>query len=239
MLGSGRVQINLNVTARNPDGFRVIPAPDFLFDRIACWRSESGANGAEQMALDETMLRLAPGPTLRVYRWSQPEVTFGYPQRWEDARAFAGTRPLTRRCTGGGLVEHGADVTISLSVPAGDPFARLSPVETYRRIHAAVAQALAGARLAGEADCLAGAACFASPTQHDVMANGRKILGGAQRRSREGFLYQGSLQGIALEADLAPIFGHEVVEWKPSGWQALRDQLVRERYATEAWNLRR
>jgi len=239
MLGIGRVQINLNVTARNPDGSRVIPTPDFLFQSVARWRVESGANGAEQMALDETMLRLAERPTLRVYRWSRPEVTFGYPQRWEEARVFAGGRPLTRRCTGGGFVEHGADVTISLAVPANDPFARLSPAETYRRIHAALAQALTDARLAGEADCLAGAACFASPARHDLLANGRKILGGAQRRSREGFLYQGSVQGAPLTAEIATIFGREVVEWEPSGWKALRDQLVRERYAAEAWNLRR
>jgi len=239
MLGIARVQINLNVTTRNPDGAGVMPAPDFLFASVACWPVRPGANGAEQMALDETMLRLADRPTLRVYRWARPEVTFGYPQRWEEARAFAGERPLTRRCTGGGFVEHGADITISLAVPAADPFARLSPTETYCRIHAVLARALGGTRLAGEEEIMAGAACFASPARHDIMAGGRKVLGGAQRRSREGFLYQGSLQGAALEMDIAPIFGREVVEWKPAGWEALRDQLVRERYATEAWNLRR
>jgi lipoate-protein ligase A len=239
MLGIARRQINLNVTGQNPDGDRVIPAADFLFESVASWRVESGTNGAEQMALDETMLRLADRPTLRVYRWAKSEVTFGYPQRWEDALAFAGGRPLTRRCTGGGFVEHGADVTISLAVPAGDPFARLSPAETYARIHAALARALGGTKLAGAEDCRPGAACFASPAQHDLMANGRKILGGAQRRSREGFLYQGSLQGAALDADVAAIFGREVIAWTPTNWKELRAELVRERYGNPAWNQRR
>lgn len=217
----------------------MIPAPDFLFETVAVWPVDAGANGAEQMALDEVMLRRTELPTLRVYRWARKEVTFGYPQRWEDARTFARGRPITRRCTGGGFVEHGADVTISLAVPATHPFARLAAGETYRRIHEVIARALGGMRLAGDADCAAGAACFASPARHDVMTGVRKILGGAQRRSREGFLYQGSLQGVALETDLAPVFGRDVVLWEPAGWRELRDELVRERYATAAWNERR
>jgi lipoate-protein ligase A len=234
-----RAQINLNVTRQNSDGARVIPAPNFRFETVASWAVDAGANGAEQMALDEVMLRRAELPTLRIYRWSRPAVTFGYPQRWEDARAFAGGRPITRRCTGGGFVEHGADVTISLAVPASHSFTQLAPGETYRRIHEVIARALGGMRLAGDADCVAGAACFASPARHDIMAGTRKILGGAQRRSREGFLYQGSLQGVALETDLAPHFGRKVVSWEPAGWRDLRDELVRERYAAAAWNERR
>lgn len=107
------------------------------------------------MALDETMLRLADGPVLRVYGWAQREVTFGYPQRWDAACDFANGRPLTRRCTGGGFVEHGTDVTVALAVPATHPFARLAPAETYRRIHEAILAALGGEslRLAGVEDC--------------------------------------------------------------------------------------
>lgn len=221
---------------------RAVIASDIrLFDEIARWDVPPGATGAEQMALDETMLRLADRPTLRIYRWARAEVTFGYPQRWEEARAFADERPITRRCTGGGFVEHGADLTIALAVPAAHPFARMAPAETYRRIHETIRTALGEneTRLATAGDCACGPACFASPARHDLLRGARKILGGAQRRSREGLLYQGSLQGAAIE-NPAGTFAGLVGAWRPpAGWNEVFEDLLRERYGAEAWNRRR
>jgi lipoate-protein ligase A len=217
-----------------------------VFDEIAVWPAGSIGTGADHMALDETMLRLADRPVLRVYEWELPEVTFGYPQRWNEARAFAGERPLTRRCTGGGFVEHGEDATLALSVPMTHPFARLAPTETYRRIHEAILAALGGKslRLAGMEDCACGPACFASPARHDVLDGTRKIAGGAQRRSREGFLYQGSVQGADAGRNfterLAAALANETGEWRPpSGWEAVCDELAHTRYGSETWNRRR
>ncbi len=209
---------------------------DFLFQEVARWDVPPGATGAEQMALDEVMLRLADRPTMRIYRWLRPEVTCGYPQRWAEAEAFAAGRPVTRRCTGGGLVEHGDDVTVALAVPAPHPFSRLAAGEAYRRIHAAMAGREGGLRLATEEDERRGAACFASPARHDVMDGSRKVLGGAQRRTRDGFLYQGSWRGTG---EAAAGFAAAVADWAPRGWEALRDELVRERYGAAAWNRRR
>ena len=50
--------------------------------------------------------------------------------------------------------------------------------------------------------------CFANPVHADVMLNGRKIAGAAQRRTRRGLLQQGSIQGVDLENDLAERFAH-------------------------------
>jgi lipoate-protein ligase A len=198
------------------------------------------------MALDETMLRLAERPVLRVYRWAKSEVTFGYPQRWADAEAFAAGRPLTRRCTGGGFVEHGADTTVALAVPAAHSFARLAPAETYRLIHEAILAALNGKnlRLAGEEDCACGPACFASPARHDVVDGSQKIVGGAQRRSREGFLYQGSVRGAQVGGNfaerLAATLADSTGKWRPpENWRRLRDELADGRYGCDAWNRRR
>lgn len=218
----------------------------FPFDEIARWRVPDASDGAGQMALDEVMLRLADRPVLRIYRWARREVTFGYPQRWEEAAAFAGSRPITRRCTGGGFVEHGEDVTISLAVPATHEFSRLAPAQTYRHIHEAIRTALAadGLRLADEADCSRGPACFASPAPSDILRDGRKIAGGAQRRSREGFLYQGSVQGGAVDGDfderLGAALGRCAGDWSPPGvWEHLRDDLAATRYGSADWNQRR
>jgi len=50
--------------------------------------------------------------------------------------------------------------------------------------------------------------CFANPVRADVMLNGRKIAGAAQRRTRRGLLQQGSIQGVDLENDLGEGFAH-------------------------------
>jgi lipoate-protein ligase A len=234
----------LNVTSRKNEVCHVTAR--HVFQGIAIWREGSSGAGAEHMALDETMLRLADRPVLRVYGWAQREVTFGYPQRWNEARDFAAGRPLTRRCTGGGFVEHGSDSTVTLAVPAAHPFARLAPAETYRRIHEAILAALGGEslRLAGAEDCACGPACFASPARHDVLDGARKIAGGAQRRSREGFLYQGSVQGAHTGENfaerLAVALAGGITEWRPpTGWESVRDELVRARYGCAEWNQRR
>jgi lipoyl(octanoyl) transferase len=40
--------------------------------------------------------------------------------------------------------------------------------------------------------------CFANPVRADVMIDGRKVAGAAQRRTRSGLLQQGSIQGLDL-----------------------------------------
>ncbi len=196
------------------------------------------------MALDEVMLRLAKRPTLRLYEWISREITFGYPQKQIDVVRDAGDRNVTRRCTGGGIVEHGSDLTIALAVPATHPFSKLSPEKTYRDIHATILAALdlPSARLARKEDCSRGLSCFQHPACFDIIDGTRKICGGAQRRSRDGFLYQGSLH--VWPADFAhrfpTILSQAVADWNPPPeWEALRDELVRERYGNPRWNSRR
>jgi lipoate-protein ligase A len=236
----------LNVAIGKNDVACVTHFAAFAFEEIARWPLDTASSGAAQMALDEVMLQSAELPILRVYQWSRPEITFGYPQHWDEARDFAAGRPATRRCTGGGFVEHGDDVTIAIAVPASHPFSQLSPIETYRRIHQAIRSALDEPAIhsATVADKVDGAACFASPAPHDLLHGSKKILGGAQRRSRDGFLYQGSLQATQASIDiasrLAGALAKTVTEWiPPAGWKNLEDELIERRYSCDAWNRRR
>ena len=48
--------------------------------------------------------------------------------------------------------------------------------------------------------------CFANPVRADVMIDGSKIAGAAQRRTRRGLLQQGSIQGLELDNGLASRF---------------------------------
>lgn len=144
------------------------------------------------------------------------------------------------------MVEHGEDATVALAVPASHPFSRLAPAETYRQIHEAIRGALRGEdlRLADGEDCTGGPACFVSPVPADILRGGRKIAGGAQRRSRDGFLYQGSVQGLSVDDNFSERLGaalaQRVSEWVPKAdWESLRDELVATRYGSAEWNQRR
>ena len=82
--------------------------------------------------------------------------------------------------------------------------------------------------------------CFANPVRADVMMNGRKIAGAAQRRTRSGLLHQGSIQGVDLANGLAERFA-QALSAKCSERKIDNDALTRacelaeQKYATESW----
>lgn len=212
-----------------------------LFLTLHFFRDETARGGPEQMALDEALLESAEGPVLRIYRWDGPAVSFGYSQSLAEVGKIHPSTPAVRRWTGGGMVEHGRDLTFSLVVPGHEPLAKLRPVETYRLIHESLAGLLSGVRLVGAGETTTGAACFTAPALHDVAsADGRKLCGGAQRRTRRGFLHQGSLLGSAPPTvHLAAVFA-ERVENRPESarLEARTQELCAEKYANPAWQAR-
>ena len=139
------------------------------------------------------------------------------------------------------MVFHGADLTIALAVPATDELCRLQTGMIYQQLHrallGAVVEICPGARLATPGDCRPGAACFQSPALDDILHDGRKICGGALRRGRDGFLYQGSLHGDFPPLSLAKSLAGSVDVFSPDG-DLLREAelLEAEKYGTEAWN---
>jgi lipoate-protein ligase A len=152
---------------------------------------------ALNMAIDEVLLRELIQPALRIYRWQEPTVSFGYFGPVTEAERVAAGRVLVRRWTGGGIVEHGEDVTYTLIVPREHEFAKLTAPESYRLIHEAIARAMAGQGIDAKVLPVAGdgrsGECFASPVQYDLVAHGTKVAGAAQRRTRWGLLHQGSI----------------------------------------------
>lgn len=173
------------------------------FERLNVVRDPVARSGAVNMALDEVLLSsVDSGVILRLYAWSEPTVSFGYFESSLAAGRVARGRATVRRWTGGGIVEHGDDFTYSLCVSRACAFARLRSAESYRRVHASLALALQRCRLVVEwnADLASlpnspyGNACFDRPVRHDLLVNGKKVAGGAQRRGRGGLLHQGSVQ---------------------------------------------
>jgi len=168
-------------------------------------------DGPSNMALDEALLTCFDKnqslPVLRLYGWNPPALSVG---RYQDAGAAlqldlcaADGVPVVRRMTGGGIIYHAQELTYSIVCapeqvggPAGvkEGFRRLCGflLGTYLGLglQAAFAADLnpAGERL-GERTAF----CFAGKEEFDVLVNGRKIGGNAQRRLSGAILQHGSI----------------------------------------------
>jgi lipoate-protein ligase A len=156
---------------------------------------------ARNMAVDEALLEAMPTlqkPVARFYGWTEPAATFGYFQRYTEVAQRTLLRPLIRRPTGGGIVPHDADWTYSLVFPKGHFWHQLAAVESYQRAHEWVQAAFLRLNVPTElAPCCqktAPGACFEGYEKSDVLWQGRKIAGAAQRRNQLGLLIQGSVQ---------------------------------------------
>lgn len=212
---------------------------------------EIARSGPENMAVDEALLAEAcekGTPVLRIYRWAVPTLSFGY--FLTEAEATAACRPgeaMIRRWTGGGVVHHESAVTWSLAVPPNEPFSQVRPVESYARLHEALAHCLTEVGLGGI--CLvpptraapACGLCAEAPAPGDLLRDGRKIAGAGQRRTREGLLHQGIvfMPENEIPADFpgrlaAALAGKTAPFAPPPGWV-----FPTARYEDPAWNARR
>src|ERR1043166_10186 len=162
------------------------------------WLDTAAREAATNMAIDEALLQGADqrgAPLFRVYGWTRPSISIGYfqeyPADYEDDYA------IVRRPTGGGLVWHGKDLTFTIVVPRAHALYRARGAESYGAVHEMLARALNRAGIAcswrGAPSETAMGACFELPVPHDIMIDAKKIVGGAQRRTKFGLLHQGSL----------------------------------------------
>lgn len=226
----------------------ICPVPsDLLLPELQIWRDDQFRTPSENMAVDEQLLSLS-FPVLRFYRWERPAVSVGTMASAQEAERFACGRPWVRRWTGGGMVEHGNDLTVSLALPSRHVPRQMDAMTIYRWIHRAVQKSvqpeLPDVRLAEIADFSNGPRCFESPVCADLMQGNSKVLGGALRRSRFGTLYQGSLQQIVPPAEMFRRMAMELAgqysEWKPDrDFLQTAQTLSVSRYGSTSWIERR
>ncbi len=221
-----------------------------IFQSILLWMDPVRRSGPESMAVDEWLLETAVAPVLRVYEWAGEWASVGYFGKIVDARELLPHVKWVRRWTGGGVVDHRADWTYTLVVPREQPLARLRGAESYRRIHAALAESLAAegvdVQLSGGAEETGAALCFENPVGHDLIgSDARKMAGAGQRRSRQGLLHQGSVSVVCGEASqrrAEDFAGRIAMAWEVfSGVPDPLDLARRAaaRYAREEWTARR
>lgn len=175
--------------------------------------------GAENMARDQALLERAiagEGPFLRVYSWARPTLSLGYFQKEEEvAEAGAAQRlgvDVVRRFTGGGAILHHHEVTYSLAVPATHAWAQLGVNDSYLEMTRPLLQLLRGRLVAakfrgGVEPAVKTANCFAGSACPDLVVQGRKLFGSAQRRREGAVLQHGSLLLAVDQLLWAAIFG--------------------------------
>ena len=176
-----------------------------------------GRDGAANMALDQAILeQVGAGnspPTLRLFAWNPPCLSLGQGQAASDVdldRVRARGWTIVRRPTGGRAILHTDEITYSVALPADHPLVQGDIVTSYRRLSAALLAALERLGLQAQADRRAGRVpadtkgpvCFEVPSDYEITADGRKLIGSAQVRKFGGVLQHGSLP---LEGDVARI----------------------------------
>ena len=172
--------------------------------------------GAMNMALDEALLHsVANGeslPVLRFYRWQPATVTLGYAQSVTtdldlDICRQAGL-DVVRRSTGGRAVLHDHEVTYAVIAPLNAGRFGNSVLDCYRVISKVLqetlrqlglpAQLVPGKPRDGHKNATK-AVCFTAPSQYELLIDGCKVAGSAQKRHGQAFLQHGS---IPIEMDL-------------------------------------
>lgn len=218
------------------------------FDCIWLWNDLAERHPFISMGIDEALTNLATVPVLRIYRWSIPCISIGYFTSFKSLQESRQLRPIIRRWTGGGVVTHGQDLPFSLVVPRTHQFSNLRPSDSYGSIHSALLDALRTnyplredrLALSSSPSKIQSLCCFDNPVAHDILLDGTKIAGGGQKRTRKGFLHQGSLQ-LSLDhhptpSVLANAMADDVQTFIPSSeLMNQADELARCRYSTLEW----
>lgn len=163
------------------------------------------------MAIDEALLAcFSPAesaPILRLYGWNPPAFSCGRFQQPEKIinldRCRADAVQVVRRITGGGVIYHAAELTYSLACPADfipgsrgvkDAFFQLTAflLLFYRKLGLEACHAVdrhSGDKKLGVRTPL----CFAGIESCDILIDGKKIGGNAQRRLRNVIFQHGSI----------------------------------------------
>jgi lipoate-protein ligase A len=182
------------------------------------------------MAIDEAIFREVSlhqsPPTIRFYTWDQPSVSIGYFQNaLSDLNIplLAEKKiPWVRRITGGRGVFHHLELTYSFSAPVTLPSTQI-PHDikgSYQKISLGLATGFKTlgfpvqlytppphpVSLSEKKKGARNPICFSTPSRHELLIEGKKVVGSAQKRDKKGFLQQGSILLSHRLEDFSPFF---------------------------------
>jgi lipoate-protein ligase A len=173
-------------------------------------------------------------PTLRLYAWDPACLSLGHSQPFADvdgARLAARGWEVVRRATGGRSILHTDELTYSVTGNAEDPVLAGGVLESYSRIAQALFLALKNLGLPVEVKerkttdpAMPNPVCFEVPSTYEITVGGKKLIGSAQARKKEGVLQHGSLP---LTGDLTRICQALVFESEAARESAAQRLLTR------------
>jgi len=166
------------------------------------------SNGAWNMAVDEAILEATTRgdvlPTLRLYAWDPACLSLGYAQPINDvdqARLEDFGWDLVRRPTGGRAILHTDELTYSVCGSEQEPILAGDILSSYQKLSSAILAALQqiglGVQALPQEDNTSNKTpepvCFEIPSNYEITAEGKKLVGSAQARRRGGVLQHGTL----------------------------------------------
>ena len=155
----------------------------------------------ENMAIDESLfLTCGDTPIFRLYEWEEDSFTIGRFQKIQEIKnpQIYGTN-WAKRITGGGLLLHGFDISYAVILPI-DQLGKKSVKESYEYICEFVLNFYKdlGFSPTWAKDILADSLsksffCQEGFEPYDIIINGKKIGGNAQKRTKDFILQHGSI----------------------------------------------
>ncbi|MFW6040840.1 MAG: lipoate--protein ligase family protein [Thermoplasmatota archaeon] len=146
------------------------------------------ADASQQMAIDETLLKMYDEgntlPTLRFYRFKPSAISIGYSQGVKEVIDIETCKkydiPYIRRVTGGGTVFHDYEGEITYSIITNKMRGEIE--DSFYTLLEPIIEVLKDYGLDAQ-----------FKPYNDILVDGRKISGSAQKRGKKGLLQHGTL----------------------------------------------
>jgi len=211
------------------------------------WRHiDSGtSSGSRNMAIDEALLSMfdpqTSEPILRTYGWEPSALSLGRFQKAEDVldldRCQSNAVSVVRRVSGGGTIYHADELTYSIvcspdHIPSGasvkESFRVLTGflIEYYRRLGLDARYAVDSVSASDQLGVRT-AFCFAGKESFDILIDGHKIGGNAQRRLKNVIFQHGSIpiinrarRGLQFMKDRSPEYADTTISLADCGISA-------------------
>lgn len=160
------------------------------------------------MAIDEALFNYVQknkgASILRFYRWEKPSLSIGYHQKVKDVAniEFLNERgiDLVRRITGGKAVLHDDEITYSFSSSNPLLVKERNLLDSFYMLSSALIKGLKNLNISAHLSSRkhedfykTNLPCFSYPTGNEIVVNGRKLIGSAQKRGRDSLLQHGSI----------------------------------------------
>ena len=167
--------------------------------------------GSTNMAIDESLLKLYDSklskPILRFYGWKSPFLSLGRFQIADEVldlnRCRADRIPVVRRISGGGVIFHADELTYSLVCSSEQIHPTSSVKDSFRLLTGFLIDFYLslGLNASYALDTVSGfeglgtrtAFCFAGKESFDILIDGVKLGGNAQRRQKNIIFQHGSI----------------------------------------------